>query len=397
MKKKPIILHLRIFTQLLILFAGFNCQTLSSQNTFQRTIGTTGNENGVGVIQVANGNLVVLCKVSEQSSTNKVLSFNGTTDYVDLGVLAGNQIRTIELWFKPAERIDGSIPDFIGLVARNNGTTVNQHEFDISFRPIYPNNGKLEFRIEDANGNPHQIFSDMNTWNASQWYHVAGVSDTANGMMLFVDGVKQSDVDSYNLPTGSINKITSVGRWGDQDIRHFKGCIDEVRFSSETVYTANFEPPCQDLHVTGSTIGLWNFNENSGNTAFDMTSNSFNGTIHGASREQASLCNDYNDFALLLLDSEGSIISAKRFYITGNQEPIDILKTMDNGFIIVGDHYTASGRQNFIVKLDQDLEMVWTKLVSFDQDIAFPLVREDQFGNIYFGTDCKNGLYYDFI
>jgi hypothetical protein len=58
---------------------------------------------------------------------------------------------------------------------------------------------------------------------------------------------------------------------------YFNGLIDEVRISSNVVYTANFTPVVNFTPMS-STRGLWKFN---GQTAHDSSGNGNNGTITG--------------------------------------------------------------------------------------------------------------------
>ena len=53
------------------------------------------------------------------------------------------------------------------------------------------NPGTLRFDI-DGTSPWKSVFSDNDTWNANQWYHVAAVIDPLDGMKLFIDGVNKS-------------------------------------------------------------------------------------------------------------------------------------------------------------------------------------------------------------
>lgn len=223
---------------------------------------------------------------------NPVLIFDGSDDYIDLGVNAGNGVRTFEMWFKLDEMIDQQLNEFVTLAAREISTTNNTNEFSLSFQPSYvANSGKLRFDI-DGTQPFKSVYSDNDTWNINQWYHVAAVIDPIDGMMLFVDGVKQISTHSHNSATANSASITTIGCWGNLFIRYFKGSIDDVRFSSQALYSSNFTPPCPDVIAMNNTIGLWNFNEGLGNTANDSSSNNFDGQLVGATRIFADFCSD---------------------------------------------------------------------------------------------------------
>ena len=226
------------------------------------------------------------------NSQNPVLTFDGTDDYIDLGIDAGNGIRTIEMWFKLDETIDPQLNDFVTLAAREINGMNNINEFAFSFQPSNVlNPGKLRFDI-DGTQPFKSVYSDNDTWNANQWYHVAAVIDSVNGMMLFVDGIKQINTHPYTGATSNSTSITTIGCWGNLFDRFFKGSIDDVRFSSQALYSSNFTPPCPDAMAMSSTIGLWNFNEGSGSLAADSSSNNYDGQLIGAIRIFADICLD---------------------------------------------------------------------------------------------------------
>lgn len=223
-----------------------------------------------------------------------VLHFDGVDDYVDLGDSVGDGLRTIELWFKPTDTLDAdSTFNFISLVARNTSGCGECSEFSLAFRgSTLGDSSRLQFRWRAASSSTlFQIFSDDNVWNAGQWYHVAGVLHPDSGMMMFVDGIRQADmVAAGTNPTTTSTFPTSIGRWGDANIRYFGGCIDDVRFSDTARYKEDFVPPCPDLINDSYTAGLWNFSDTSTTIAFDSSSNGFDGDIYGATRDSAWIC-----------------------------------------------------------------------------------------------------------
>lgn len=104
-----------------------------------------------------------------------------------------------------------------------------------------------------------------------------------------------------------------------------------------------------------------------------------------------------DDFGLMLVNQSGTIIQSRQFFLEGQQEPKQIIQTSDNGFLVGGRHYTQSTQQSFIVKINENFEIQWSKLVSYYADNVFHLISEDNDGNIYFGTDCDNDSYKDIL
>jgi hypothetical protein len=197
------------------------------------------------------------------------------------------------------------------LVHRNTTGCGHCHEFEIGFsQSVWFRPGTIRFKINTATGPPvHNVYTNQNSWNADQWYHIAGVIHPQIGMMLFVDGVKQDTINpNVTNSTTTTYRNTVIGGMEDFTTRHFPGRIDDVRFSSDAVYASNFTPPCPDLPVTPETIGLWHFNTGSGNIAFDASPNSYDGQISGTTWVAEDFCSDTTSSPPnLQLHVEGSI------------------------------------------------------------------------------------------
>ncbi len=228
---------------------------------------------------------------SSSIAQNKVMSFDGLDDYLDLGDSTANGARTIEMWFQPQTTIDSTLSDFSYLMVREIGA-VNYDEFHISFRSTAVSHpGALQFMIRDGNNSDYRVISNSNKWNADQWYHVAGVVDPIHGMMMFVDGVKQADTNRSVLAITSVQSSTTLGGTNVFSNRYFQGNVDDVRFSTTAEYTSNFTPSCPDLKPSSSTVGLWNFNGGSNPLlAVDSTNNANNAKIHGATFIEEDVC-----------------------------------------------------------------------------------------------------------
>jgi hypothetical protein len=127
------------------------------------------------------------------------------------------------------------------------------------------------------------IYSDTSSWDSNKWYHVAAVIHPIEGMLLFINGHKQSSQNtSFTTAIASNNYITTIGCWGDSYNRFYNGMLDELRFSSIERYDTDFTPPCPEFNPDINTIGLYHFDEKSGATANDVSSNAFNGSVYGS-------------------------------------------------------------------------------------------------------------------
>jgi len=235
--------------------------------------------------------VILFCHIGH--TQNSILSFDGINDYVDLGIEVGNEIRTVECWFKLNKPITPQLEDFSTLLAREiSGINGNTDEFAFTFQPSFLNNpGTLRFDV-DGTFPYKSVYSDNNTWNPDQWYHAAAVIHPEDGMSLFIDGIKQSSTFPQFDATGFSSDITTIGCWGKAFIRYFEGEIDDLRLSKEPLYNSDFIPLCPDQTTMPSDIGIWNFNEPSGIFAIDSSGNSYTGVIVGASRQTAEVCVD---------------------------------------------------------------------------------------------------------
>lgn len=243
--------------------------------------------------------LVLSLTASAQHHSTPVLELDGIDDYINLGAQAGNGIRTIELWFQVEDTITPQLADFATLAATEISSTAgNTGEFSFSFQPAHvPFSGKLRFDIDGTF--PHKsVYSNNDTWYPNQWYHVAAVIDPVDGMALFVNGIKQNSTHAHTGATATSSHITTIGCWGDLYQRFFKGKIDDVRLSSQALYTANFTPTCPNAVALSSTIGLWNFNEGIGSNSSDAGNNSYTAQINGAVWGQANICAALNSTKL---------------------------------------------------------------------------------------------------
>ncbi len=236
----------------------------------------------------ANGVLEEVCM--PVFATN-VMTFDGVDDYVDLGDSVANGSRTLEFWFQPRTAINSTLIDFKYLIVREI-SGVNNNEFNILFLPLSQSNaGGLQFLIRDNANTSFSIKSDSRSWNADQWYHLAAVIDPTQGMMMFIDGVKQADTNSSTLAITTVINSTTIGGTTIFPNRFFNGSIDDIRFSTSAEYSINFTPPCPDLKATAATVGLWNFNDSSNAViAADSSGNSYDADIYGANGDTAAFC-----------------------------------------------------------------------------------------------------------
>lgn len=234
--------------------------------------------------------LTLILVLPNLHSQNNVLQLDGVNDYVNLGNTAGNNIRTIEFWFKPATNINSSLSTYKTMLGRNTGPlgAGDHFEFGIFFSNLSQNKGKIAFSINDDQSNNYTIYSNSNQWSSSQWYHIAAVLDGNSGTKMFIDGILQNQTSTYTGSTDTSSFYTAIGRYGDFS-RYFDGKIDNVKFHSTPAYSTNFNPSCNN-NLIGD-LGTWNFNSNSLSIAIDSSTNNNDGTLmNGTLKTNDKIC-----------------------------------------------------------------------------------------------------------
>ncbi|MFI5203584.1 MAG: LamG domain-containing protein, partial [Flavobacteriales bacterium] len=201
----------------------------------------------------------------------KVLSFNGASDYVDLGS-AISGIRSIEIWFKPTSTVNSSnATDVQSFVVRNDATQTNEFQLFIG-GGSWPAGlwGKIGFASQTGD-----VYSNNNVWNANQWYHVCGVIDPATGMKLYIDGVLQTDTEPALTSATTVQpEIITIGCWGNSFSRFFNGHTNELRIWDRALTQTEIQNKmCTELIAANETglIAYYKFNEGSGTIIIDET------------------------------------------------------------------------------------------------------------------------------
>lgn len=204
---------------------------------------------------------------------NYSLHFDGVNDKVgimDNAVLNPTSAITVEAWIN-ADTWKSSI--WAGTVV---GKQVGSP--DRGYCLTVGEGGKAEFTV--AIGNAWHKATSPAIMGLLAWYHIAGVYDGAF-VRIYINGQLQASTPitgAMNPATGTALNIAENPSWSG---RYFDGRIDEVRIwnvarsQSEIADHMNAE-------ITGSETGLvgyWKFNEGSGTSLGDATSNGNNGTL----------------------------------------------------------------------------------------------------------------------
>lgn len=224
------------------------------------------------------------------------LEFDGIDDYVDLGSWFNYNTFSISLWLNPgasqlqyADIMDNNHTGTRSWVVQQDSTTTNYYGFGLMTTPA-------------SEG------SAMFTLTANVWQHLVVVKDT-NQHRVYINGQLIDSKQSGATVTYDGTQYLRLARWGGGG-RNWNGLIDEVRISNRAltpeeikanaqrrpygIYTSQVIDLGSDvasldslswsesgvqtgdgemLYDDTNLVAQWNFNENSGTTAFDETTN----------------------------------------------------------------------------------------------------------------------------
>jgi hypothetical protein len=197
------------------------------------------------------------------------LSFNGS-HYDSVGYSSSLDISTaltLEAWINPSVASDN------GIIEKTFLGQVNKQYL------LFIENGVGEFRLRNSVGLV-TIWTDdfipVNTWT-----HIAATWD-GDTVKMFINGVQQTHTATVAPPLNSGGGQTLIGLLGG-GAYPFTGIIDEVRVWS-VARTQQQIRENMHLRLNGNETGLqgyWRFDEGTGSTTHDATSNGNDGTLIG--------------------------------------------------------------------------------------------------------------------
>lgn len=176
------------------------------------------------------------------------LSFDGTTDYLTVPALAGNQLTanfTIECWVYPF-----TVGTQQGLVTVTNTASSGANGLSV----YLDTSNKVTFFV---NGNTAVTSSAINAVSANTWYHIALVRNSTTNT-LYINGT--SAATNSTTPTWPATPTIGVGRvYNDNTSFTLNGYLSNPRILKGTaLYTANFTPPTAPLTAITNTYLLLN-------------------------------------------------------------------------------------------------------------------------------------------
>jgi hypothetical protein len=215
--------------------------------------------------------MFLLCGSLFAQFEGQALQFDGINDYVDLGnssVFNIDSAVTYEVWIKPDTGLTGFI---------FNKWVNFQEDKQLTY-----SGDRVTFFLYSAFNGASLVTASIIPLH--QYTHIAATYDGSMAK-LFVNGVLDTSKSvNTGVSNSSGNFFIGFNPVRGDFIAPFKGIIDEVRIwniartESEILSTMN-----QSLNGNEpGLIGYWKFDEGTGSTTADLTSNGNNGTISGA-------------------------------------------------------------------------------------------------------------------
>lgn len=195
------------------------------------------------------------------------LSFNGS-QYDSVGYSSSLDISTaltLEAWINP------SVASNNGIIEKTVQGLVNSQYL------LFIENGAGEVRLKNSGG-ATTLWTD-NLIPINTWTHIAATWD-GDTVKMFINGVQQTHTATVAPPLNVGSGWTLIGLLGG-GVYPFSGIIDEVRVWN-VARTQQQIRENMHLRLNGNETGLqgyWRFDEGSGSTAYDATSNANDGTL----------------------------------------------------------------------------------------------------------------------
>jgi hypothetical protein len=201
---------------------------------------------------------------------NGALTFNGTSDYVDVGNVIGTEAYTKIAWIKRADTAS-----FNNIISGDTDT----HAF------WAPSSGS--FTLRAGHNGTWNLVEDSESLNPDIWYHVAVTYDPdvdSGTMLLYKDGTPVDSATGVSSPLPS--STTYIGRYSSG--YYFSGSIDNVMILDEALTSDEIEflynEEIGDLAT--SCIGHWKLNDDAADTW--VIDSSGNGS-HGIAQQNTSI------------------------------------------------------------------------------------------------------------
>ena len=217
--------------------------------------------------------LTLLILLTIIAAQNTALDFDGSNDYINItdnASLTSTNAITISAWFKKL-----SSSNWMSLVGKGTSDANEEYVLMVKDDQVYFDVGQ--------GGGPY--LQQSTTISIGVWHHIAAVhtrSGSTSTLKVYLNGkdVGGSTVGASNSPNDNSHPLTIGSRFSTSNAP-FQGQIDEVRIWSEARSQAEIKANMHTELSSGESnlVAYYNFNEGTGTTVSDMSSNSNNGTM----------------------------------------------------------------------------------------------------------------------
>ena len=112
-----------------------------------------------------------------------------------------------------------------------------------------------------------QVTGSTTQFATNTWYHIAAIANETS-VKLYVNGVLEKEATRTETTLSFAGETFKLGNGNDGNDLPFEGRVDEVRVYKKVISASEI----QDLYQLGpSPIAHWDFNENTGNIAYDRS------------------------------------------------------------------------------------------------------------------------------
>jgi len=204
----------------------------------------------------------------QKAGTGTALTFNGTSDYVDLGTAFNDQNFTVEMWLKPGATQQG----YTDIIDNNHN----------------PGFGVLNWVIQQDGTNTNTYYgwvSGTSTGNfnltANSWQHLVMVKNAA-ALIIYINGMLISTTP-YSGPVNYNSNFLRLGGFAGGGL-NWNGSMDEVRiWNIALTQTEIKDRMCHKIispdPLYSNLKAYYNFDEGISNCLFD-SKNSYHGFIN---------------------------------------------------------------------------------------------------------------------
>jgi hypothetical protein len=214
----------------------------------------------------------------------RALSFDGIDDYIDVG----NILDDLDVPFSVSAWVfidPGTTGAFPILVSQDNEPIYNGFWFFISPTQVW-------LEMGDGLGENLPLYRRGRSASVpdlrGRWVNVAATVSASYNVSLYVNGINVggNPAGESTLPMQSVSPldVTKIGYfYSNGGTYRFRGMMDEVRIWSRMLSETEVrDRMCRKINSTDpGLIGCWRFDETTGATILDASSNQWSGTIKG--------------------------------------------------------------------------------------------------------------------